>query len=101
MTRVYEPRVGELRAHQIGMSTRIAYIFVFAYLLLDRSHGYTTSETFVAGAFWLGMILAFEWWAASSCGDRSTRSSSAGTSTAGTCGLMSCWHTSSPRSSSA
>jgi hypothetical protein len=61
MKRVYEPRVGELRAHQVGMSTRIAYIFVFAYILLDRSHGYTTSETFVAGAFWLGLILAFEW----------------------------------------
>jgi hypothetical protein len=61
MTRVYEPRVGELRAHQIGMSTRIGYVFVFAYLLLNRSHGYTTSETFVAGVFWLGMILAFEW----------------------------------------
>jgi hypothetical protein len=61
MKRVYEPRVGELRAHQIGMSTRIAYIFAFAYILLDRSHGYTTSEAFVAGAFWLGMVLAFEW----------------------------------------
>jgi hypothetical protein len=61
MKLVYEPRVGELRAHQIGMSTRIAYILLFAYVLLDRSHGYTTSETFVAGAFWLGMILAFEW----------------------------------------
>ena len=61
MKQVYEPRVGELRAHQIGMSMRIAYIFLFAYVLLDRSHAYTTSETFVAGAFWLGMILAFEW----------------------------------------
>jgi len=61
MRRVYEPRVGELRAHQIGMSTRIVYIFGFAYVLLDRSHGYTTSETFVAGAFWMGMVLAFEW----------------------------------------
>jgi hypothetical protein len=61
MRRIYEPRVGELRAHQIGMSTRIVYIFVFAYILLERSHGYTTSETFVAGTFWLGLILAFEW----------------------------------------
>jgi len=31
---VYEPRWGELISHQIGMSTRIVYIFVFAYLLL-------------------------------------------------------------------
>jgi hypothetical protein len=28
MNRVYEPRVGALRAHRIGMTTRIAYIFV-------------------------------------------------------------------------
>ena len=49
MKRIYEPRVGELHAHQIGMSTRIVYIFVFAYILLARSLGYTTSETFVAG----------------------------------------------------
>lgn len=61
MRLVYGPRVGKLRAHQIGMSTRIAYIFVFAYFLLDLSHGYTTLESFYAGCFWLAMILAFEW----------------------------------------
>ena len=36
MKRIYEPRVGELHAHQIGMSTRIVYRFVFAYILLAR-----------------------------------------------------------------
>ena len=61
MRRVYEPRWGELRAHRIGMSTRIAYIFVFAFVLLDSSQGYTTADTAVAGAFWTAMILAFEW----------------------------------------
>lgn len=61
MNRVYEPRFGELRAHQIGMSTRIIYIFVFAYFLLDYSNGYTTLETLYAGGFWLALILAFEW----------------------------------------
>jgi hypothetical protein len=61
MNRVYEPRFGELRAHQIGMSTRIVYIFVFAYFLLDSSDGYTTLETLYAGGFWLGLVLAFEW----------------------------------------
>jgi len=30
----YEPVWGELTAHQIGMSTRIVYIFILAYLLL-------------------------------------------------------------------
>ena len=34
MNNVYEPRWGVLRAHQIGMSTRIVYIFAFAYYLL-------------------------------------------------------------------
>lgn len=34
MNIVYEPRRGALVAHQIGMSTRIAYIFGFAYYLL-------------------------------------------------------------------
>ena len=61
MRRVYEPRWGELRAHQVGMTTRIVYIFAFAYVLLARSHGYTTAETLVAGAFWLGLVLVFEW----------------------------------------
>lgn len=61
MKRVYEPRVGELRAHQIGMTTRIAYIFVFAFFLLHCSHGYTTIESLYAGGFWLLMILVFEW----------------------------------------
>jgi hypothetical protein len=61
INRVYEPRFGELRAHQIGMSTRILYIFVFAYFLLDSSNGYTTLETLYAGGFWLALVLAFEW----------------------------------------
>jgi hypothetical protein len=30
---IYEPLWGELVAHQIGMSTRIVYILIFAYLL--------------------------------------------------------------------
>ena len=34
MSKVYEPRYGKLKAHQIGMSTRIVYIFVFAYFIL-------------------------------------------------------------------
>ena len=29
MKRVYEPRIGVLRAHRIGMTTRIIYIFLF------------------------------------------------------------------------
>jgi hypothetical protein len=58
---VYEPLWGELRAHQIGMSTRIVYIFVLAYLLLRYNRDYTTRDLLHAGALWLGLALAFEW----------------------------------------
>jgi hypothetical protein len=34
MNVIYEPTWGVLVAHQIGMSTRIMYISIFAYLLL-------------------------------------------------------------------
>ncbi len=59
--KVYEPRYGKLRAHQIGMSTRIVYIFVFAYFILFFTKRYTTLDTLYAGVFWLLLILAFEW----------------------------------------
>jgi|SRR5581483_6591309 len=59
--RVYEPRVGELRAHQIGMSTRIAYVFVFAYFLDRFAHADAVSDFLLAGTFWALLWLAFEW----------------------------------------
>lgn len=59
--RVYEPRVGELRAHQIGMATRIAYLPGFAYLILRLTGDYTTTDTLLAGAFWTALVLVFEW----------------------------------------
>ncbi len=61
MNRVYQPRYGEMRAHQVGMTTRIVYIFIFAYFILLFAKTYTTSDLLVAGGFWLLMILAFEW----------------------------------------
>jgi hypothetical protein len=61
MSKVYEPRYGKLKAHQIGMSTRIVYIFVFAYFILFFAKNYTVPDTLVAGVFWLLLILAFEW----------------------------------------
>ena len=61
MKRVYEPRVGELRAHQIGMATRIGYLFGAAYLVLWFARDYTTSDLVVAGAFWTALVLVFEW----------------------------------------
>lgn len=61
VNKVYEPRYGKLRAHQIGSSTRIVYIFVFAYFILFFAKRYTALDTFFAGVFWLLLMLAFEW----------------------------------------
>ena len=61
MNRVYEPRWGELAAHQIGMTTRIFTIFVFAYLLLRRAEEWEFVDLFHVGLFWLTLTLIFEW----------------------------------------
>ena len=58
---VYQPRWGELVAHQIGMSTRIVYIFLFAYLLLRYVKKYETKDLIIIGFLWLGLELLFEW----------------------------------------
>jgi hypothetical protein len=58
---VYEPRWGNLIAHQIGMSTRIVYIFILAYFLLRPIKQYTTRDLLVVGVFWMGIWLIFEW----------------------------------------
>lgn len=59
--RVYQPRVGELRAHQIAMITRIGWVVVLAYFLLRFSGSYTALDTLLAGLFWMLMWLVFEW----------------------------------------
>ncbi len=61
MKRTYEPRVGVLSAHRIGMTTRIIYIFGFAYVLVRVAEVDTVSEMLLAGAFWLVLVLGFEW----------------------------------------
>ena len=61
MRRIYEPRWGALRAHQIGMTTRIVLIIGLAYVLLDHVGDYSESELFAAGAFWMVLWLVFEW----------------------------------------
>lgn len=61
MDLVYEPAWGVLVAHQIGMSTRIVYIFIFAYLLLRYVKKYETKDLIHVGLLWLGLSLAFEW----------------------------------------
>jgi hypothetical protein len=61
MNLVYEPRWGTLIAHQIGMSTRIVYIFILAYLLLRYIKQYNTKDLVLIGLVWLGLEEIFEW----------------------------------------
>ncbi|HVP23613.1 MAG TPA: hypothetical protein VMS77_06850 [Conexivisphaerales archaeon] len=61
MGMIYEPRWGPLISHQIGMTTRIAYIFVFAFLLLRYVKTYSTRDLVHVGILWLGLELIFEW----------------------------------------
>ncbi|GAA4488549.1 hypothetical protein GCM10023094_48590 [Rhodococcus olei] len=61
MDRVYAPRVGVLMAHQIAMSARIAYVLVFAYFIAYFARNYTPTRLLLAGAFWMGLWLVFEW----------------------------------------
>ncbi len=58
---IYEPIWGELGAHQIGMSTRIVYIFVFAYFMLRYAKKYEVKDLVSIGFLWLGLELLFEW----------------------------------------
>ena len=59
--RAYEPRVGALRAHQIGMSTRMASIVVLAFFLDRFAHADSTGDEVLAGVSWTLLWLAFEW----------------------------------------
>lgn len=43
------------------MLTRIGYIFPFAYFLVKYASVDSASEFMLAGAFWLVLVLAFEW----------------------------------------
>jgi len=61
MNHVYEPRYGELKAHQIGMATRMVYICFFAYALDHVAGLDSVADYLLAGFYWLLMILAFEW----------------------------------------
>jgi hypothetical protein len=61
MNLVYKPIWGGLAAHQIGMSTRIVYIFILAYFLLRTVKRYQTRDLVHVGIMWLGLTLAFEW----------------------------------------
>jgi len=61
MNLIYQPLWGGLVAHQIGMSTRIVYIFILAYFLLRFVKAYETKDLIHVGILWLGLTLLFEW----------------------------------------
>jgi hypothetical protein len=61
MNLVYEPRWGALVADQIGMSTRIVYIFILAYFLLRYVKEYNIKDLIIIGLVWLGLEEIFEW----------------------------------------
>lgn len=61
MNLIYEPRWGPLIAHQIGMSTRIIYIFILSYLLLRYIKQYSTWDLIFIGLVWLALEEIFEW----------------------------------------
>ena len=61
MKHLYEPRAGPLRAHRIGMTTRIIYIFAFAAFLVSFEPHYSIPDLVYVGLFWLALTLVFEW----------------------------------------
>ena len=61
MNRVYAPRVRELRAHRIGIATRMVNIFPSRTSLVRWAHIDSVPEYLLAGTYWLRMVLAFEW----------------------------------------
>jgi hypothetical protein len=59
--RVYALRVGELRAHRIGVTTRIVDIFVFACFLAKSAHVDSVPDFLLAGTYWPLIVLGSEW----------------------------------------
>lgn len=61
MDHVYAPRVGDLRAHQLAMATRIGWIVVFAIVFVRFVGDVSLPTLAYAGLFWMGLWLGFEW----------------------------------------
>ena len=61
MDRVYAPRVGALRAHQLAMTTRIAWIIILGLVIVHYAGAHRVLDLVYAGLFWAALWLAFEW----------------------------------------
>jgi hypothetical protein len=61
MDRVYAPRTGAVRAHQLAMSTRIVWVVVLAFVITHYATDRPVVVLLVEGLFWMTLWLAFEW----------------------------------------
>jgi hypothetical protein len=61
MNQIYEPRWGGLAAHQIGLSTRIVYVFILAFLIVRGIKEYSKRDLIIMGLFWMVSWLVIEW----------------------------------------
>ena len=98
MDRVYAPRVGAVRAHQLAMATRIVWIVILGFVIVQYAGEQRTLVWVFSGLFWMALWLVFEWAGSLLIRRRCMRSSSAGTSNAATCGPTCCWPTCSRQS---
>lgn len=61
MDRLYAPRMGALRAHQLAMATRIVWIVILGFVIVHYSGEQRVAIWFFAGLFWMVLWLVFEW----------------------------------------
>jgi hypothetical protein len=61
MNHLYEPRWGSLITHQIGMGTRIVYVFLLVFLILRGIKEYIKRDLLILGLFWMASWLVIEW----------------------------------------
>ena len=61
MDRIYSPRVGALRAHQLAMGTRIAWVILLGFVIVHYAGTRQVPILLGAGLFWMALWLAFEW----------------------------------------